>query len=199
MLTENRYQDSIISKNFKRIINNHSFSQSQQQKQAKDTQEVEIRMSINLQYAKCTSEKLWRILRSHKIRSTFYTESTSRKRLCKPKDRVATADKNNIDYEIDCSNCEAVYLGECKQYLKSSSEEHKRSVRNCDFEKDKTAKNCWEADHNFRWGQKKVDDRESRFIPRKIKETIHSMKNPTYINEIPYHFLKFGFLTYPSS
>ena len=106
-------------------------------------------MSKNLQYAKCTSEELWRILRSQKIRSTSYTESTSRKLLCKPKDRVTTADKNNIDYEIDCSNCEAVYLGECKQYLKSSSDENKRSVRNCGFEKDKTGKNCSEADHNF--------------------------------------------------
>ena len=42
-----------------------------------------------------TSEKLRRILRSHKIRSTFYTENTLRKLLCKSKDRVATEDKNN--------------------------------------------------------------------------------------------------------
>ena len=28
-----------------------------------------------------------------------------RKLLCKPKDRVATEDKDNIVYEIDCSNC----------------------------------------------------------------------------------------------
>ena len=34
--------------------------------------------------------KNWRILRSHKIRSTFYTENTLRKLLCKPKDQVAT-------------------------------------------------------------------------------------------------------------
>ena len=31
---------------------------------------------------------------------------------------------------------------------------------------------CWEADHNFSWDQKKVIGRESRLIPRKIKETI---------------------------
>ena len=37
------------------------------------------------------------------------------KLLCKPKDRVATEDKNNIIYEIDCSNCEAVYFGESKR------------------------------------------------------------------------------------
>ena len=69
-------------------------------------------MSINLPHVEGTSEKLRRIPKSHKIRSTFYTESTLRKLLCKLKDPVATEDKNNIVYEIDCSNCEAVYFFE---------------------------------------------------------------------------------------
>ena len=77
-----------------------------------------------------TSEKLRRILKSHKTRSTFYTESTLRKLLCKLKDRVVTKHKNNIAYEINCSNCEAVYFDECKRSLKSRSDEHKRSARN---------------------------------------------------------------------
>ena len=186
VLKENGYQESIISKIFKRITYNHSLPQLQQQTQAADIQEEEIKMSIYLPYVEGTSEKLRRILRSHKIRSTFYTENTLRKLLCKPKDQVATEDKNNIVYEIDCSNCEAVYFGESKRSLKSRSDEHKRSVRNCDCDKNEIAKHCWEADHNFNWDQKKVVDRESRLIPRKIKETIHSLKNPNHINKISY-------------
>ena len=126
VLKENGYQESIISKIFKRITNNHSLPQSNQLTQATDIQEEEIRMSINLPYVEGTSEKLRRILRSHKIRSTFYTENTLRKLLCKPKDRVATEDKNNIVYEIDCSNCQAVYFGECKRCLKLRSDEQMR-------------------------------------------------------------------------
>ena len=129
------------------------------------------------------SEKLQHILRSHKIRSIFYTEMTLWK-LCKSKDRVATEDKNKIVYEIDCSNCQAVYFGESKQSLKSRSDEHKRSVRNCDSDKNEIVKHCWEADHNFSWDQKKVVDRESRLIPRKIKETIHSLKNTNQLDKI---------------
>ena len=90
MLKENGYQESIISKIFKRITNNHSLPQLQQQTQAADIQEEDIKMSINLPYVEGTSEKLRRILRSHKIRSTFYTENTLCKLLWKPKDRVAT-------------------------------------------------------------------------------------------------------------
>ena len=156
MLKENGCQESIISKTFKRITNNHSLSQSQKLMQATDIQEKEIRMSINLPYVEGTSEKLRRILRSHKIRSTFYTENTLRKLLCKPKDRVATEDKNNIVYQNDHSNCEAVYFGEPKRSLKSRSVEHKTSVRNCDCDKNEIAKHCWEADHNFSWDQRKA-------------------------------------------
>ena len=58
-------------------------------------------MSINLPYVESTSKKLRRIIRSNKIRSTFYTENTFRKLLCKPKYQVATDVKNNMVYEID--------------------------------------------------------------------------------------------------
>ena len=118
MLKENGYQESIISKIFKRITNNHSLSQSQQPRKATNIQEEEIRMNINLPYVEGTSEKLRCILRSNKIRSTFYTESTLHKLLCKLKSRIATEDKNNIVYETDCSNCEGVYFAKSKPSLK---------------------------------------------------------------------------------
>ena len=124
-MKENGYQESIASKIFKRITNNHSLCQSQPQIQAADIQEEDVRMSINLPYV---SEKLWCILRSHKIRSTFYTEITFRKLLCNPKVRVATENKNNIVHGTDCR---AVYFDESKQSSKSRSDEHKRSFSNC--------------------------------------------------------------------
>ena len=74
MLKENKYQENVVSKIFRRITNNHSLPLSQQLTQATDIQEQEIRMSINLPYVEGTSEKLRCILRSHKIGSTFYTE-----------------------------------------------------------------------------------------------------------------------------
>ena len=86
VLKENGYRESIINKIFRRIANNRSLPQSRQLTQATDIQDEEIRMSINLPYIQGTSEKLRRKLKSHKIRSTLYTEMTLRKLLCKPKD-----------------------------------------------------------------------------------------------------------------
>ena len=56
--------------------------------------------------------------------------------------------------------------------LKSRSDEHKKTVRNCDCDNNEIAKQFWYADHNFSLDQKNVVDSESRLIPRKIKETI---------------------------
>ena len=102
MLRETEYQEIIISKIFKIINTNHGLSQSLQT-QVADIQELEIRMIINLPLTlKFISEKLWYILRSHKIRSFFCTKNTLCKPLCKPKDRVATEDKSYIVYEKEC-------------------------------------------------------------------------------------------------
>ena len=39
---------------------------------------------------------------------------------------------------------------------------------------------------NFNWDQKKFTDREIRLIPKKIKETLHSLKDANYIRKISY-------------
>ena len=129
VLKKNGYQESIISKILKRITSNTSLSQSLQQTQATNISVEDIRININLPYVEGTSEKLRHILKSHKIRSTFCTESILCEPFCKPKDRVSTEDKNNIVFEIDCSNCEEVYFHESKRSLKPRSDERKRPIR----------------------------------------------------------------------
>ena len=42
------------------------------------------------------SEKLRRILRTNKIRFTFFTENALRKLFCKPKDQLSTKDKTTF-------------------------------------------------------------------------------------------------------
>ena len=69
-------------------------------------------MIIILPYIEDTSKKLLRILRSHKIRPTFYTECTLLKLLCKPNNQVSKEGKIKTFFEIDCDKCETVYFGE---------------------------------------------------------------------------------------
>ena len=90
------------------------------------------------------SKKLWYIRRSRKIKFTFNTESAFRKILCKPKGRIATGNKIDVVFEINCNNCETVYFCESKLSLKLRSDELNITVRNCDCEENKIAKHCQE-------------------------------------------------------
>ena len=50
------------------------------------------------------------------------------------------------------------------------SDDHKRSIKNCNRKRNEIAKCCWEAEHNFSWDKERGVDRENRSIPSKIKE-----------------------------
>ena len=178
MLKENGYQKSIISKIFKRITNNHSLSQSQQQWKATDIQGKETRMSINLQvknfsvYSNLTELYTLSTLKAICINSFVNLKIEWLQKIKK------------ILYTKLTVVLRSSLHGEFKRSLKSRSDEPKRSVRNCDCKKNENAKHCWEADQNISWNQKKFVDRESRLISRKIKETIHSLQNLNHINKI---------------
>ena len=137
----------------------------------------QIQIYFKSKWLRCT-------LTTQKTRATFYTKYNFHKLPAKLKDRGATEDKNSITYKITCNNYRAVYV--FKRFLKSWSDEHKRSVKSDDIEKNEIAKCHREEHHNFNWGQKEVVDRRIRLIPRKFKETIHSFKNHNYIYKISY-------------
>ena len=102
LFKENWYQEKILSKIYKIITNNCSLFQLQQQAQAIDIQEEVVIISVNLSHVAGTSEKLWRILRSHKVRPTLYTENNLRELLCKLRNGIATEAKIKITDEISC-------------------------------------------------------------------------------------------------
>ena len=49
----------------------------------------------------------------------------------------------------------------------------------------KIVKNCWNEDHILELESKKTIDGENKLIPRKIKDDIHSLKNPN-LNKVCY-------------
>ena len=53
--------------------------------------------------------------------------------------------------KLTCSNCDATCFDESKRSSKLHLYEHKKSVKNSDCEKNKIAKYCPEAYHNFNW------------------------------------------------
>ena len=72
---------TLLVKSLRKLLINHSLSQSKRQAQATDIQEEEVRMSINLPYVENTSEKLRRTVKSQSAYiKTHYGEAILRYR-----------------------------------------------------------------------------------------------------------------------
>ena len=182
VLLENDYKKSAIMTVKKRIEKSR-----QQQTLQTDETNVDTQKYISIPYIPGTSETLRRIFSKHNIKCTFYSNNTLRKYLSRPKDIVPAEQQNNIVYKIPCRDCEATYIGESKRSFKQRSSEHMRAVKNRDIEKNEIADHCWDKDHQMNWDNKKVIDRERNVYARKIKETIHSIKDDNHINSISYN------------
>ena len=45
---------------------------------------------------------------------------------------------------------------------------------------------CWKNDHTMNWEEREIIDYEQNYVSRKIKESIHSVKDEHHINSISY-------------
>ena len=108
-------------------------------------------------------------------------QTTLRSQLPKPKDHIPWENRNNAVYQLNCKDCEAVYVGETQQTLNIRAEEHITAIKSAS-KKSHTAEHCWKYNHDFDWKHKKVLDFEKNWKTRTIQESIYSKGNEHHIN-----------------
>ena len=141
---------------------------------------------INLPYIQGLSEQLQSTLSQHNIKSTVYTATTLRKILLSPKDPIPTEKKHNINYKLDCKDCDAVYIGESKRAYQTRIGEHISAVRKADTKWYETVDHCLKFNHDFKWTENKILGHKLN-TRRKVKETIQSIKTENCISGISYN------------
>ena len=122
-LQQNGYPRDFIMKTVKQ----HSRKNEQTRKVTEE--ESKPNKKINLPYIQGASEQLRRTFNKYNIKTTFYTPATLRSLLSKPKDPIPKEDRNNVIYQLDCKDCEAVYVGETKRTLNIRTNEHISAVK----------------------------------------------------------------------
>ena len=107
VLQQNGYPKEFIQ----RTVKKHHRRKEQPREHPEEPKQTK---SINLPYIQGLSEQLERALNKHNIEATFYTQTTLRSLLSKPKDHIPKEDRNNAVYQLNFKDCEAVYMGETK-------------------------------------------------------------------------------------
>ena len=128
-----KLKKSITSKlhyNKTTIQRNSSKKQSKTTTREKNSQESAQETNLSKPKASTylTSKESVSSLNEHLInttsKATFHTQTTLRNLLSKPKDPIPKEDRNNAVYQLNCKDCEAIYVGETKQTLNIRGEEH---------------------------------------------------------------------------
>ena len=180
VLTANDYDKSIINRVERRVY-------KQPTSNVEESSEEEPVATISVPFVPGISNALQRIFRTHNIKCRFRSTDTLRNILSHPKDKISMDNTNNVIYQIPCSDCDSVYIGETKRTFGQRVKEHKRAVQNGDLTKNEIADHCWTNNHNFDWDNRKIIDKENGWTARKIKETLHSNKNNSSINSTSYN------------
>lgn len=94
------------------------------------------------------------------------------------KDRVPKIEKSNLIYSINCENCNKIYIGQTRQYLKKKRHyQHQYSVDKTDVSSTALARHAHENKHTFNFNDTKMIGYENNQRKRDILEMYYIKKH----------------------
>ena len=137
---------------------------------------------VVLPYCQGTAERLKRVLNKVGVTVAFKPITTIRKLLCHPKDKTDKLQKCGTVYEINCSQCNAQYIGQTKRTLKSRLDEHKSAVRRGSTSTSGVATHTQSTGHHIDWENISVKDTEPNDSYRLVREAIRIRQQEPEMN-----------------
>ena len=138
-----------------------------------------------LPYVKGVSESIRRILAPLRVRVCFRPCHTLRSLLSKPKDQMPALQTSGVVYKIPCAHCPCVYIGQTGRRLCQRVTEHKRAVKQADFNSSALSEHVWSAGHPVDWENVSVlsncPDYHYRLVCESflIRSTAHTLNRDT--------------------
>lgn len=71
----------------------------------------------------------------------------------KGKDKLIDSKQTHIVYQINCSNCDAIYIGQTKRHLETRVKEHQHNIRGSADNYSVITKHRLSNEHEFNWSR----------------------------------------------
>ncbi|EFN68948.1 hypothetical protein EAG_11804, partial [Camponotus floridanus] len=88
------------------------------------------------------------------------------------KDVIPKASNKNVVYKIECGNCDASYVGQTGRKLITRINEHKKHINRCTTNKSVITEHRLNFDHEFKWDDVKILDKEPYYNKRLFSEML---------------------------
>jgi len=136
---------------------------------------------VSTPYIKGTSERVNKIMKKYGIKLGHRSNHTLCNQLSKLKDKRNVSDKCGVIYEIECNDCNKVYIGETGKELHKRIREHQLAVRRQD-NLSALYHHIQETGHTVNWENPSILAQENSSYKRKILESMYSHNNRNRIN-----------------
>ena len=92
---------------------------------------------------------------------------------------ISDMQKSGVVYKIPCASCPASYIGQTGCRLRQRLDEHKRAIRQADFNASLLAEHVWSEEHQADWSNVVVVSNPRDHTNRLVEEalTIRSTTN----------------------
>ena len=171
LLINNKYPENLVEKLKSKFI--HFQTNRNQRKENFDTSKI-----IKMPYIPVLSKKLERNLKSFGFNAVFENRFNNKKLFTKLKSTEPAENISNVVYQISCSDCNGLYIGQTKRYLKERIKSHVYD------KKEQTAlkKHMHESGHKFDFKNPKILVREGNTQARLFHEAIQIKKSFAPLN-----------------
>jgi len=129
---------------------------------------------------------------SHKFKHIFSNINTNLAFSCNHKlnkliktgkDQLNKLQHTNVVYRIQCSNCDATYVGQTKRQLKTRIKKHRQDIQKKSGNFSVVTEHKIDYNHEFDWDNIEILDTERFYNKRLISENLHIKRQINSINK----------------
>ena len=122
------------------------------------------------------------ITKNTNVKLSYFSLNELNKFIKVHKDRIPINCKTNVVYKINCSDCDASYVGQTSRMLKTRLSEHRSQInRNCNNHSVVTNHRL-QYNHDFCWDDPEILDETSFYNKRLISEMLHIKRQKNGLN-----------------
>ncbi|XP_072763715.1 uncharacterized protein [Anoplolepis gracilipes] len=137
---------------------------------------------FTLPYIKGLSEKFNCLTKNSSLKLAQFSLNKMNKLIRAHKDIIPTDLKTNVIYKINCSHCDASYVGQTSRKLKTRINEHKRHIHLNTNTNSIITNHRRDFEHNFDWENVRVLDEASFYTKRLISEMLFIKRQRNGLN-----------------
>ena len=181
-LKNNGYPNTLIKSLLYRMANEERHTQQGEQYDVQSKENTDSKKYSTLMAIPNLTSKLVNVFRKENIQIAIKNRKTVGTVYSNLKDKIPVINRSNVVYQLNCKDCEGIYIGHTSQLLKNRMAGHKSDCKH-NAERCMLAKHVQEKDHQINYNEVKILCQEPMYQKRLFHEMYHIYTQQNTMNK----------------